>query len=406
MRRPAAILTALIIVVAVFTGTYGAGARQSDTRSDRDQVRAEKAKVASNIDALRADQSQITAALRTLAENLQVEEGRLADAQQAVKAAEEQVAAAQRGIDEATEKLAGLRKAMAQVAVEAYVRPQSSSMSAVLGADSASDAAERQALESLRSTRDADIVDEIRTAQAELGAQRRAASAAQERAERRRAEVQDRVTKVQAARDQQARLMAGVKDRIQGQLARANELQAKDKALSDRLYKEQLQLAAQLAARRAADAAKAKAYGDGGSESGPLGPPTRGPTVGNVPLCTVGGITVNCQISGKLESMLQAARADGVTLSGSGWRDPAAQIALRREHCGSSNYAIYEMSPSSCRPPTARPGQSMHEVGLAIDFTNCQSKGSTCYRWLAGHAGSYGFLNLPSEPWHWSVNGQ
>ena len=63
------------------------------------------------------------------------------------------------------------------------------------------------------------------------------------------------------------------------------------------------------------------------------------------------------------------------------------------------------MSPSACSPPTARPGQSMHEVGLAIDFSNCGS-GSTCFRWLRANAGGYGFINLPSEPWHWSVNGQ
>ncbi len=125
-----------------------------------------------------------------------------------------------------------------------------------------------------------------------------------------------------------------------------------------------------------------------------------------MPLCTVGGITVNCQIEGSLSRMLSAASAAGVSLSGGGWRDPAAQIALRREHCGSSDYAIYEMSPSACSPPTARPGQSMHEVGLAIDFTNCESRSSACFRWLNGNAGSYGFINLPSEPWHWSVNGQ
>jgi hypothetical protein len=94
-----------------------------------------------------------------------------------------------------------------------------------------------------------------------------------------------------------------------------------------------------------------------------------------------------------------------VPLSGGGWRDPAAQINLRRQHCGSSYYAIYQMPSSSCSPPTARPGQSMHELGLAIDFSNCGSS-SPCFRWLSANAGSYGFRNLPSESWHWSVNGQ
>ena len=404
MRRPAAILTALIIAVVVVTGTYGVGARTSDTRNDRDRVRSERATVAANLNALEASKAELNAALRVLEENVRVEQGRLEDARQAVAAAEAQVAAAQRGIEQTTDRLGKLRETMRQVAIEAYVRPASSSMSAVLESESASDAAERQALQSLRTNRDADLTDEIRTAQAELQSRRRIAKAAQERAERKRAEVTERLDKVQAAEKQQQSLMGKVKNRIQGQLARAADLQAKDRELSNKLYREQLQLAAQMAERRAAE--RARAYSDGGREDrGPVGGSSPGPTGANVPLCTVGGITVNCQIEGSLTSMLNAARADGVSLSGGGWRDPAAQIALRREHCGSSHYAIYVMSPSACSPPTARPGQSMHEVGLAIDFSNCGSS-SSCFRWLSANAGGYGFINLPSEPWHWSVNGQ
>jgi len=94
-----------------------------------------------------------------------------------------------------------------------------------------------------------------------------------------------------------------------------------------------------------------------------------------------------------------------LALSGGGYRDPAAQIALREAHCGTSQYAIYEMPASQCSPPTAKPGQSQHELGLAIDFSNCTSRSSACYKWLAANAGSFGFYNLPSEPWHWSTTG-
>lgn len=50
----------------------------------------------------------------------------------------------------------------------------------------------------------------------------------------------------------------------------------------------------------------------------------------------------------------------------------------------------------------------MHEQGLAIDFAEggrVLSRGSGAYAWLKANAASYGFFNLPSEPWHWSVNG-
>ena len=52
----------------------------------------------------------------------------------------------------------------------------------------------------------------------------------------------------------------------------------------------------------------------------------------------------------------------------------------------------------------------MHERGLAIDFTYQGQFISTPdgpgFLWLTTNAARFGFKNLPSEPWHWSVNGQ
>lgn len=124
-------------------------------------------------------------------------------------------------------------------------------------------------------------------------------------------------------------------------------------------------------------------------------------------VCTkrVQGITVNCLVADRVDAMLTAAKASGTPLSGGGYRDGKQQIVLRRAHCGSSDYAIYQMRSSQCRPPTARPGASMHERGLAIDFNACSSRGTACHQWLKANAAQFGFYNLPSEPWHWSVNG-
>ena len=47
----------------------------------------------------------------------------------------------------------------------------------------------------------------------------------------------------------------------------------------------------------------------------------------------------------QLEAMLNAARADGVVLAGSGYRDPAQQIALRRQNCGSHGNPHLSHSP-------------------------------------------------------------
>ena len=132
------------------------------------------------------------------------------------------------------------------------------------------------------------------------------------------------------------------------------------------------------------------------------------PNLDGAGIVTVRGIRVDGSIAGNLESMLAAAEAAGISMSGGGYRNPAGQIAVRRSNCGGSTYAIYQMPASSCSPPTARPGSSMHERGLAIDFTQggrTLNRGSSAFAWLKANAASYGFRNLPSEPWHWSTNG-
>jgi len=118
---------------------------------------------------------------------------------------------------------------------------------------------------------------------------------------------------------------------------------------------------------------------------------------------------VNHGIAGRVRSLLNAASAAGLSLGGGGFRDPNEQIRFREAHCGPTYYDIYQKPASQCSPPTAPPGRSMHERGMAIDFTSggslIKSRSNPAFQWLAANAGSYGFYNLPSEPWHWSTNG-
>jgi hypothetical protein len=133
----------------------------------------------------------------------------------------------------------------------------------------------------------------------------------------------------------------------------------------------------------------------------PIGFPGSGDIV-RIPGTT---ITVHRLIAGRVTALIAAAAADGVALNGWGHRDAMRQVELRRAHCGGSYDAVFHMPSASCRPPTARPGRSMHERGLAVDFAHCASRSLPCYQWLAENAAAYGLYNLPSEPWHWSVNG-
>lgn len=137
--------------------------------------------------------------------------------------------------------------------------------------------------------------------------------------------------------------------------------------------------------------------------------------IGPDEIVAVRGIAVHRSISFNLQNLLAAARSDGIVLAGWGWRSHQRQHELRRingcpdgwVHRDNETSADFS-SARTCRIDTARPGSSLHESGLAIDFT-CAGRpmaGTACFRWLQRHAGRFGFYNLPSEPWHWSVNGR
>lgn len=118
-------------------------------------------------------------------------------------------------------------------------------------------------------------------------------------------------------------------------------------------------------------------------------------------------IRVNIDMALNLANMLQAADADGVNFTGSGIRTTARQAELRVIN-GCPN--VYKAPASSCDVPTAIPGRSMHETGLAVDFSHdgalIRSRRNDGFQWLEANAERFGLYNLPSEPWHWSINGK
>lgn len=131
-------------------------------------------------------------------------------------------------------------------------------------------------------------------------------------------------------------------------------------------------------------------------------------------LVRVGGITVAASLGPDLEDLLESARAEGIVLSGYGYRSEESTARLRRAN-GCPD--VYDSPPSSCRVPTARPGESMHEQGLAIDFTYqgrticyprsaARCTNNAAFDWLSENAGRFGLRVLSSEAWHWSTNGQ
>ncbi|CAM5780876.1 D-alanyl-D-alanine carboxypeptidase family protein [Cellulomonas persica] len=115
------------------------------------------------------------------------------------------------------------------------------------------------------------------------------------------------------------------------------------------------------------------------------------------------GVRVHACLADAVDALITQARAAGVELGASGWRSREQQQAARARNCRPAGGGAVV-----CRPPTAVPGHSRHEWGLALDLTEhgrLIRTGTPAWDWLVEHAGDYGLQNLPGEPWHWSVDG-
>lgn len=149
-------------------------------------------------------------------------------------------------------------------------------------------------------------------------------------------------------------------------------------------------------------------------------------------LCKVQGVEVNSQVSKSLDDMLTAASGQGINLvTGSrSYRTIDSQIAMWHERCGLDYPITSRFASPPCKGASlARPGRSMHQLGMAIDFS-CDgslipqsysvAQNNKCFSWLDENASNYGFYewgdneksgisgsrsNSLYEGWHWSVNG-
>ena len=286
---------------------------------------------------------------------------------------------------------ARLADSLKTVAVDAYVRGPARRILVALDAPSLQAAAARQQLVEVAVAKETDLADQLRAASEDLARQRDAAERARSRAESWRKRAETDLKSVERSRQAKAQVAVGVEDRLERALAEAASLETLDKQIASDITRRQAELARRLASVQPR--------------------PSRGrvTTGGSVATTSVRGIVVNVAIAGQLEALLAAAEGDGFNLSGGGYRSSDGQVAARRANCGSSNYDIYEKPASQCSPPTARPGQSMHEQGLAVDFTwngrLITSRSNAAFQWLSGNASRFGLRNLPAEPWHWSTNG-
>lgn len=391
---PRASLAALVVALAVGVISPPAVA-QTDPAAEREKVRQQAADVAAQVDALEADATSVNQALDAIEANVAGLDAVLAEAQ---VIADQTAVALQQAVAEvqaAEARVAELLTLVRAIAVDSYVHAGTGSVAEEPRGGNIDAELLRNTLAGFKADHDQSVIEQLRIAQLELEAKRRGAEDAFTAAEARRAEAAARADEARQARDQQAAFVRQVERRLDSKLAEASTLAKLDKKFSAQIDAEARALAGRITKER------------------PPPPPGEWPVPprpGPPPeVATTHGVTVAKSIIEQTGAMLSKAQADGMRFTGSGWRSYDTQVSLRRQHCGTTNYDIYYRPSSECSPPTARPGYSMHEQGLAIDFAESgsvlTSHDDPGWIWLNANAKAFGFSNLDVEPWHWSTTG-
>ncbi len=418
------------VLVAVVGPTTASAQDPSTTSGTASTDSATAASDAEDTAVLTESRDQVLSRVAGIDTRIRAAEAAAAQAQAQLDAASTRAATAQADADRAAQ---AADKAAAEVrayAVEAYVRPPAQDALSTLAMKESRDASYATDVLEIVAERRRRVVDTMVAAKFVADEERAAAStaAAAARAESERAAQE--ATSLRSARREQSRLAAQLDARLDQKLAEAAALSDLDARTSKELAAQEVALRSSgpaaapqagvpVAATRPASTATTtttpRPVATVPGTPGTTAPPVTTPPVTIPGLVTwadvtkAGGIWVHTSIAGQVAALVSAAKAAGFNLAGGGYRDPASQIALRRAHCGTSDYAIYQMPASQCTPPTAIPGRSMHERGLALDLTSSgrliTSRADPAFAWLAANAARYGFYNLPSEPWHWSTTG-
>ncbi len=382
----------LAAVAALATlATVVDAATPDELREQRRDVQAQAAELASEVDAATADVADLEVALAAAQANVDAQQAAVEAANRAVIDADAAQVAALEAITDLELREEQARIDLQNAVIDSYVSFQGFDDLEALG-DDPWEASRVETLTEIGTGTGLEGLDNLRAIGAELEFQRLLAEQAAVEAESNREEMQFRLAELETALAIEDQLLLEAVERQERRLGEAVALEALEAELSEQIRVEE---------QRIADAIANRIPPGGGSVTVPPD--------SDIELVTVGGITVNVLVEDQVRGILAAMSARGFNLGGGGYRSVESQIRLRRANCGTSDYAIWEMPASRCRPPTARPGLSQHEVGLAIDFTLngrvLRSRNSDVFRALAEVAPQFGFYNLPSEPWHWSTTG-
>ena len=393
-RKIRVVAAALVFSAIAATGPIAVAQDKppDELREDRKQVQEDAAGTQEEIEELLGDLDNLEIAFNNLVAAADSADEAVDAAIRKLSDAQAEQARAEARIAELEAEIAETQLLLQQSAISAYTSFQGPNSEQTALSSDPWQHARSQSLRSFANRSTEDLLDAFRGQAAELEALREESDRRVNELEDLRNEALEREDRFNTAVAREGNALVTIENRRDDLIAELEALEDESAELADRITREVDRLAA------IAAAARRRAQG--------VTVPPNAP----VELASVWGIVVNVLIVDELEGLMVAMEAEGFTLGGGGYRDNSRQIELRRQHCGTSEYAVYQMPASQCSPPTARPGFSQHQVGLAVDFTHngriIRSRNTAVFQAMARIAPDYGFVNLPSEPWHWSTTGQ
>lgn len=418
------------VVVALVAATVTVGAQFAeddqeidDLKEEREQTAKEAALAVGDIDIVTATVEEVTKALDDLAAFVNIQRIRLQEAETAYEASLASIDQARDERDLVLEETVLIREHLTNLAVSSFTGESGTGddVTELVLSDDPGESARFIHLLELQTGTLSDGIDRLRALEVEADQLLVSEQNAVESAERFLTEVEERAAALEDALDRQAKVVTAAEIRLEAQIAEAAILQERDVELATKIRDKQTSINQRVAASarrngveiptpvdldeivrldfyRPGDLPEAEIDEETGEELPVLVPLDVEPFF---------QIEVHTDIAEQTQALFDKALADGIALAGWGYRPIQLQIELRAAHCGGTEYDIWHRPVFECAPPTARPGFSKHEQGRAIDFTfngsSIQSRDSTAFVWLARHAPAYGFVNLESEPWHWSI---
>lgn len=416
-------LVALAVVLPindVFAQEDEAPTSLEELKDERERTAREAAFAARDIDVVTATVDEVTQALDEIAAFVEIQQIRLDDAEALYQNALSSVDRAETEREDILTTADLLRSHLADLAVASFTGETGTAgdeVTELILSDDPGESARFIHLLELQTGSLGDGIDQLRSLEVEAEALILEQEEFAARAEVALDEVEARTAELETALEQQQLVVAAAEVRLEAQLAEAAFLESRDLELATAIRDQQAAISNRIASIARSrgiiipepvnldDIELVSFYHP--EDEVAVDPDTGEVIPGLIPVDAEPfyQIEVHKDIAEQTRRLYQTAFDQGIDLGGWGYRPIQRQVELRTTN-GCPD--VYTAPPSSCRVPTARPGFSKHEQGRAIDFQwnggSIGARNGAAFQWLQANAPQYGFVNLPSEPWHWSIS--